>query len=328
MESEPAVIRAGRLYGPSALLRLRALFFRLVGAGLAAVLIPFAILADQRGVLDESILALIFLAVTGAVGLASAVSLFVLTPTRVMTTETRIVLMRGHRRREQWPRRSVRFMESRDGDGFVAWCRGDGVDVRCAHYRPEDLAALLADLGAVAHIRDAVAPADATGAHAVLFRPLLAPLRRRALVLVIVATEAFAAGILAVALADAPSGERHQIVAGSVIAALSLPLGLIAARLALRPGLPKTIIVSASAIQIDGLVFPLDALRSVVASSPTGRSSLRLTLTETSGRVTRVPLGLRLPMLRRDEFFPDYPLLLGVLRERTAPLPGLLRIES
>ncbi|PPF26975.1 hypothetical protein C5C18_12625 [Rathayibacter tritici] len=304
---------------------MRTLLRRLIGALLAAVLIPFAILADRRGVLDESTLSLGLLALTVVIGLVSAVSLFIVTPTRVITTETQVVLMRGHRRREQWPRRSVRFAESSDGDGFVAWCRGDGIEVRCAHFRPEDFATLLADLRAVARVRDAVPPELAGSASAVLFRPHRAPLRRRAVALVVVATEAFAAGVLAVALADAPSGGRAQIVLGAVIVALSLPLGLVAARLALRPGLPGSIVVSESAIQIDGLVFPLEALRSVVASSPTGSRSLRLTLTETNGRITEVPLGLRLPTLRRDQLFPDYPLLLGVLRERTA---GLLRIEG
>lgn len=328
VESVPTQSRTRRVYSPSVVLRLHALLRRLVGALLAAVIIPFAILADRRGVLDESALSLSLLALTVLIGLVSAVSLFVVTPTRVMTTETQVVLMRGHRRREQWPRRSVRFVESSDGDGFVAWCRGDGVEVRCAHFRPEDFATLLADLGAVARIRDALPPALAGPASAVLFRPHRAPLRRRVLALVVVATEAFAAGVLAVALAGAPSGDRTQITVGAVVVALSLPLGLIAARLALRPGLPGSIVVSASAIQIDALVFPLEALRSVVASSPTGSRSLRLVLTETNGRITEVPLGLRLPTLRRDQLFPDYPLLLGVLREHTAPLPGLLRIEG
>ncbi|WP_146084324.1 hypothetical protein [Rathayibacter sp. AY1F6] len=325
MESEPMAIRTRRVYGPSVLRRLRALLLRLLGAGLAAVLIPFAVLADRRGVLDESVLALGLLALTIVIGLASAVSLVVVSPTRVMTTETQVVLMRGRRRREQWPRRSVRFLESADGDGFVAWCRGDGVEVRCGHFRPEDLAALLADLGAAARVRDALPPALAGPASAVRFRPHRAPLQRRAVALVVVATEAFAAGVLAVALAGSPSGDRAQIALGAVVVALSLPLGLVAARLALRPGLPGSIVVSESAIQIDGLIFPLEALRSVVASSPTGSHSLRLTLTETNGRITEVPLGLRVPTLRRDQLFPDYPLLLGVLRERTA---GLLRIEG
>ncbi|KZX19719.1 hypothetical protein [Rathayibacter tanaceti] len=316
------------MYSPSVVLRLRTLLLRLVCAALAAVIIPFAVLADRRGVLDESLLAIGFLAVTLVFGLVSAVSLFAVTPTRVMTTDTQVVLMRGRHRREQWPRRSVRFMESADGDGFVAWCRGDGIEVRCAHFLPDDLAALRADLGAVPFVRDAVPPSAAVGSAPVLFRPHRAPLRWRALVLVAVATEAFAAGVLSVALAGAPAADRLQIAAGAVIVALSLPLGLLAVRLALRPGLPRTIVVSESAIQIDGLVFPLDTLRSLVASGPSGSRGLRLTLTEFSGRVTEVPLGLRLPTLGREQLFPDYPLLLGVLRERTAPLPGLLRIEG
>lgn len=321
-------LQTKRIYGPSVALRLRTLLLRLLGTVLASVLIPFAILADRRGVLDEAALATGFLTLALVMSLCWAASLFLLSPTRVITTETQVLLVRGQRRREQWPRRSVRFMETAAGNGFLAWCRGDGLEVRCAHYRPEDLAALLADLGAVARLRDAAPPSDAAALRPVIFRPHRAPLRWRALVLVFVATEAFAAGVLAVALAGAPAGDRLQIALGSAVLAFSLPLGLTAARLALRPGLPNTIVVSESAIQVDGLIFPLEALRSVVASEPSAPRGLRLTLTETSGRVTEVPLGLRLPTLRRDQLFPDYALLLSVLRERTAPRPGLLRVEG
>ncbi|MBF4460942.1 MULTISPECIES: hypothetical protein [unclassified Rathayibacter] len=327
MESEPTNAQATRVYGPSVALRLRALLNRLLATLSAAVLVPFTILADRRGVIDETVLSLVFAGIAILICAVSAISLFV-TPTRIVTTPSSVVLLRGRRRREQWPRRWVRFMEIERGGGFLAWSSGDGVEVRCPYLRPHEREALLADLGATARLRDALPAAEASARRPVLFRPQRSALRWRALVLLLVATEALAAGVLAVALAEDPAGDRTQIALGAGVLALSLPLGLTALRLALRPGLPDAIVVSDSAIQVDGVVFPLESLRTVVASAPTAQRHLRLVLVEMSGRVTEVPLGRSFPTLRADRLFPDYALLLSTLRERTAPRPGLLRIEG
>lgn len=319
-------VRERRVYGPSIVLRLRAVARRLLGLTVLSVAVPFLILADRHGVLDETALAAGFTASALVISAVSALSLFVLSPVRVVTTPTRIVLMRGRRRCEQWPRRSVRFMETATGDGFLAWSSGDAVEIRCSHYTPEELAALLGDLGAASRARPPRSSGDAPPLAAVRFRPQSAPVRGRSIAVVLVATEALAAVILALALSQAHSGDRLHAAVGSVVVASALPLVLVALRLALRRALPAHLVVSDSAIEVDGVVFPLESLREVRASDPAARHRPRLTLVETSGRVTEVPLGS--PLLTRHLLFADYPLLVSELRARTAPRPGLLSIES
>ncbi|PJJ65176.1 hypothetical protein CLV54_0205 [Compostimonas suwonensis] len=154
------------------------------------------------------------------------------------------------------------------------------------------------------------------------------PLRRSrtalSIVLVVGVLIAIAVGVFA--LMDGET-DVLVIVGALVLAAVIVGLiGLFSQRG--RGRVPSRIAVTPSSIQVDGRMFLVHQLSSVVATPPSYTTGQRaLLLVESSGARTRVPLGRNVAPGARGDVFPAYPLFVETLAAATSHRPGLLTFD-